>query len=217
MTLQLDSFDVKAFLSSAGIGKSVVSFSKGDSIFAQGNGCAHLFYIQAGSLKLTLVSKLGKEATIALLNAGDFAGEECLATQQAYRTASATALTKCVLVRITRAEMLKVLHDEPIMSGMFVAYLLARTNRIQADLVDQLFNSSEKRLARMLLLLANFGKDGENETLIPAISQETLAAMIGCSRPRVNQFLNRFRKLGYIEYDDRIRVKKALLQVVLHD
>lgn len=212
-----DSFDVKLFLAKAGIGKTAAHFRKGSVIFAQGDHCDAVFYIQEGSVKLTLVSELGKEATIALLNAGDFAGEECVSTVQHLRSATATALTDCALLRITKAEMTRVLHDEPNMSGFFVAYLLARTNRIQADLVDQLFNSSEKRLARMLLLLANFGQEGVDETLVPAISQETLAAMIGSTRPRVNLFLNRFRKLGYIEYDDRIRVKKALLQVVLHD
>ncbi len=213
----LASFDVKSFLSHTGLGRSLVPIRKGAGIFAQGDSCDSVFYIKEGTVKLTVLSEQGKEATIALLNAGDFIGEECLATVQSFRSATATALTECVLLRISNAEMNRVLHHEPAMSVMFVAYLLARTNRIQADLVDQLFNSSEKRLARTLLLLANFGKEDTPETLVPQISQETLAAMIGCTRSRVNFFLNRFRKLGFIEYDDQIRVKKALLQVILHD
>ena len=164
-----------------------------------------------------LVSEHGKEAMIAILNLGDFVGEECVSTVQPFRSATATALTDSVLLRITKVEMHRVLHDEPLMSAMFVAHLLARTSRIQADFVDQLFNSSEKRLARILLLLANFGKDGVTETLVPQISQETLAAMIGCTRSRVSFFLNRFRKLGFIEYGDQIRVNKSLLQIILHD
>jgi CRP/FNR family cyclic AMP-dependent transcriptional regulator len=213
----LQKFDVRQFLAKAGVGRTVTVYRKGAGIFAQGEACDAVFYVQEGSVKLTVLSQLGKEATIALLNPGDFAGEECMSTVQPFRSASATALTDCTLLRVGKAEMTRVLRDEPSMSAVFVAYLLARTNRIQADLVDQLFNRSEKRLARTLLLLANFGKEGEPETLVPQISQETLAAMIGCTRSRVNFFLNRFRKLGFIEYDDRIRVNKALLQVILHD
>ena len=213
----LDSFDVKAFLNQTGLGRVLVPYRKGAGIFAQGDTCDSVFYIKEGTIKLTVLSEHGKEATIAILNPGDFAGEECLATVQSFRSATAAAVTDSVLLRISNAEMNRVLHHEPAMSIMFVAYLLARTNRIQADLVDQLFNSSEKRLARTLLLLANFGKEDTPETLVPQISQETLAAMIGCTRSRVNFFLNRFRKLGFIEYDDQIRVKKALLQVILHD
>jgi CRP-like cAMP-binding protein len=168
-------------------------------------------------VKLTLVSEHGKEATIAILNSGDFVGEECVSTVQPFRSATSTALTECVLLRIAKPEILRVLHDEPDMSAMFVAYLLARTSRIQADLVDQLFNSSEKRLARILLLLSKFEKEGCAETLVPQISQETLAAMIGSTRSRVSFFLNRFRRLGFIEYGDQIRVNKSLLQVVEHD
>jgi CRP/FNR family cyclic AMP-dependent transcriptional regulator len=213
----LQTFDVNQFLSKSGVGRNILPFRKGKGIFAQGDVCDSVFYLQQGSVKLTVLSQVGKEATIALLNPGDFAGEECMSTVQPFRSASATALTDCFLLRVSKAEMTRVLRDEPSMSTLFVAYLLARTNRIQADLVDQLFNRSEKRLARTLLLLANFGKDGEPQTLVPQISQETLAAMIGCTRSRVNFFLNRFRKLGFIEYDDRIRVNKALLQVILHD
>ena len=213
----LDSFDVKSFLTHAGIGKVLVPYRRNAGVFAQGDTCDSVFYVTDGTLKLTVLSERGKEATIALLNVGDFAGEECLATVQKFRSASATALTDCVLLRISNVEMNRVLRDEPKMSAMFVAYLLARTSRIQADLVDQLFNSSEKRLARTLLLLANFGGDEMPEMLVPQSSQETLAAMVGCTRSRVNFFLNRFRKLGFIEYDDRIKVNKALLQVILHD
>jgi CRP/FNR family cyclic AMP-dependent transcriptional regulator len=195
----------------------MLSFAKGQAVFSQGDYCDALYYVQSGSLKLTLVSEQGKEAMIAILNIDDFVGEECVSTVQLFRSATATALTDCVLLRITKVEMHRVLHDEPLMSAMFVAYLLVRTNRIQADLVDQLFNSSEKRLARTLLLLANFGKEGAAERLVLPISQKTLAAIIGCTRSRVSLFLNRFRKLGFIEYGDQIRVNKSLLQIILHD
>lgn len=217
MSESLESFDVRAFLSKAGIGRTVTSFMKGHAIFAQGDSCDAIYYVQEGTIKLTIVSELGKEATIALLNAGDFAGEECMSTLQPFRSGSATALTDCMLLRIAKPEMARILAAEPTMSALFIAHLLARTNRIQADLVDQLFNSSEKRLARTLLLLANFGKEGVTETLVPDISQETLAAMIRCTRSRVNFFLNRFRRLGFIDYDERIKVNKSLLQVILHD
>lgn len=217
MADSFETFDVHRFLSKAGVGKTVSAFAKGARIYSQGDECSAVYYVQEGTVKLTIVSESGKQATIALLHPGDFAGEECMSTVQPYRSASATALTDCVLLRLTTAEMKRVVEAEVEMSGLFIAYLLARTNRIQADLVDQLFNSSEKRLPRTLLLLANFGKEGVTETLVPDISQETLAAMIGCARSRVNFFLNRFRRLGFIDYDDRIRVNKSLLQVVLHD
>ena len=212
----LAKFDLQQFLTEAGTGRSVLRFRKDQIIFRQGDRCDSLFYIQQGSVKLTVVSQAGKEATIALLKSGDFAGEECVSTVQPLRSASAKVLGECLVLRIGKAEMSRVLRQEPEMSAFFVAYLLARTNRIQADLVDQLFNSSEKRLARILLLLANFGVGEGQEPLVPQINQETLAAMIGCTRSRVNFFLNRFRKLGFIEYDDRIRVNKEL-EVVLHD
>ena len=217
MAESLETFDVQRFLAKSCIGKTIASYGRGASVFAQGDTCDSVFYIQEGTVKLTVVSEAGKQATIALLGPKDFAGEECLSTLQPFRSASATALTDCMLLRITTAEMKRVVNAEVSMSGLFIAHLLARTNRIQADLVDQLFNSSEKRLARILLLLANFGKDGVNETLVPQISQETLAAMIGCTRSRVSFFLNRFRRLGFIEYGERIRVNKSLLQVILHD
>lgn len=213
----LEEFDVTAFLAHAGMGKKILSLAKGKTVYTQGDQCDSIFYVHRGNLKLTVVSPLGKEATIALLNPGDFAGEECVSTAQPFRSATATALTECMVLRISKTEMLRVLREEHSMSALFVAYLLLRTNRIQADLVDQLFNSSEKRLARTLLLLSQFGKEGAGDALVPQISQETLAAMIGCTRSRVCFFLNRFRKLGFIDYDDRIRVNKALLQVVLHD
>jgi CRP-like cAMP-binding protein len=213
----LETFDVQQFLSKAGVGKTIASFRKGAAIFAQGDGCDAVYYVREGTIKLTIVSQAGKQATIALLGPGDFAGEECMSTLQPFRSASATALTDCVLLRLHKAEMQRVVTTQVAMSGLFIAHLLARTNRIQADLVDQLFNSSEKRLARTLLLLANFGKEGVTETLAPDISQEALAAMIGCTRSRVNFFLNRFRRLGYIDYDERIHVNKSLLQVILHD
>ena len=217
MSNHLEKFDVQQFLSHAGIGRRMQPFAKGATIYAQGDHCDSLYYIRSGSVKLALVSSQGKLATIAILSSGDFVGEECVSTVQPYRSASATAVTECVLLRITKIEMLRVLRDEAEMSVVFVAYLLARTSRIQADLVDQLFNSSEKRLARTLLLLANFGKEDVIDPVVPPISQETLAAMIGSTRSRVNFFLNRFRRLGFIEYADQIRVNKSLLQVVLHD
>ena len=217
MAGQSHDFNANEFLAKSGLGKKIVMAARGSSIFAQGDACDAVFYIQSGSITLTIVSERGKEATIALLNGGDFVGEECVATAQPFRSATATALIDTKLLRISKVEMLRVLHDEPDMSGHFVAYLLARTNRIQADLVDQLFNSSEKRLARTLLLLANFGKEDSPETLVPQVSQETLAAMVGCTRPRVNFFLNRFRRLGFIDYDDQIKVNRSLLQFVLHD
>ena len=213
----LRAFDVKMFLAKAGIGRTILPFQKDTQIFAQGDHCDSVFYVHEGCVKLTVLSESGKEATIALLTGGHFVGEECVSTDQSYRSATAVAVTECVLLRINKAEMTRVLRQEHAMSELFVAYLLARTNRIQADLVDQLFNSSERRLARTLLLLANFGKDGVQDAMVPKISQATLAAMVGCTRSRVNIFLNRFRKLGFIEYNNQICVKRALMQVVLHD
>jgi CRP/FNR family transcriptional regulator, cyclic AMP receptor protein len=210
-------FDSELFLAQAGLGRTIVPFRKGTSIFVQGDDCHAVFFIQEGSVKLSVVSTLGKEATISIMNGGDFVGEECISAMSSLRSFSATALTDVRLLRIERAEMNRVLKDEPVMSSRFVAYLLARTIRVQAALVDQLFNSGEKRLARTLLLLAHFGEKGVQETLVPKISQETLAQMSGCTRSRVCFFLNRFRELGYIEYGERIRVNNSLLQIVLHD
>jgi CRP/FNR family transcriptional regulator, cyclic AMP receptor protein len=210
-------FDVATFLGTAGIGKKMVSLRRNTLIFAQGDNCEAVFYVQSGSVQVSVVSAQGKEATIAILNGGDFVGEECISAAHQLRTFSATALTDASLLQIDKLEMSRVLRDEPAMSARFVSYLLTRTSRVQADLIDQLFNSSEKRLARILLLLAHFGEDGASQTLVPKVSQETLADMIGTTRSRVNFFLNRFRQLGYIEYGDRIQVNNSLLQVVLHD
>jgi CRP/FNR family cyclic AMP-dependent transcriptional regulator len=210
-------FDAALFLAEAGLGRSIIPVKKGARIFAQGDDCDAVFYIQGGSVKLSVVSTHGKEATISILNGGDFVGEECLSAMPSFRSFSATALTDVRLLRIGTAEMNRVLRDEPVMASRFVSYLLARTSRVQAALVDQLFNSSEKRLARILLLLAHFGEEGVQQTLVPKISQETLAQMVGCTRSRVSFFLNRFRESGYIEYGERIKVNNSLLQIVLYD
>jgi CRP/FNR family transcriptional regulator, cyclic AMP receptor protein len=185
-------------------------------IFAQGESSDAVFYIQKGKVKLTVVSKSGKEATIGILNEGDFFGEGCLAGQP-LRRCSATAMTDCSVMEIDKKYMLEVLHREHAFSDMFVAYLLTRNLRYEEDLVDQLFNSSEKRLARILLLLAHFGKDGKPEVVIPKISQETLAEMVGTTRPRINFFMNKFRKLGFVRYDGELEIHSSLLSVVLHD
>ncbi len=210
-------FDLAAFLANGGVGRKAVSFRPADLIFAQGSAANCVFYLQSGRAKLTVLSKSGKEATITLLAAGDFVGEESMAGAVGLRMASATAVTGCKALRIDREEMIRVMHEQHTFSDMFVKFLLARSMRTQADLVDQLFNSSEKRLARILLLMAEFGKPGEPEMLIPKISQETLAEMIGTTRSRVSFFMNRFRKLGFVEYNGRIKVHKSLLNVVLHD
>jgi CRP/FNR family cyclic AMP-dependent transcriptional regulator len=210
-------FDVGDFLAKAGLGRKLVHTKARDVLFSQGSAADSIFYLQKGRVKLTVVSKRGKEATITLLGAGDFIGEESLAAGGGLRMATATAVTGCTALRIDRDEMIQVMHKEHAFSDLFLRFLLARSMRTQADLVDQLFNSSEKRLARILLLMAEFGKPGEPEMLIPAITQETLANMIGTTRSRVSFFMNRFRKLGFIEYNGRIRVHKSLLNVVLHD
>ena len=210
-------FRPAAFLASAGEGRTIVDLKKNQRIFSQGDAATAVFYIQTGKIKLTVISKRGKEATIALLGAGNFLGEECIAAMQLQCAATATALTSSSLLRIERAEMVRVLHQEQSFSEVFVAYLLARNARVQEDLVDQLFNSSEKRLARALLLLAQFGKEGKPETVIPKISQETLADMIGTTRSRVSFFMNRFRKLGFIEYNGKLSIHSSLLNVILHD
>jgi CRP/FNR family transcriptional regulator, cyclic AMP receptor protein len=210
-------FDLVAFLANAGLGRKIVQLKAKGMFFSQGNRADSIFYLQAGRAKLTVVSKSGKEATITLLSAGDFLGEESLASVGGLHMASATALTTCTAMRVERAEMVRVMHEEHAFSDLFVKFLLARSMRTQADLVDQLFNNSEKRLARILLLMAEFGKPGDPESLIPEITQETLAEMIGTTRSRVSFFMNRFRKLGFIEYNGRIRVHKSLLNVVLHD
>ena len=210
-------FDAAAFLAEAGLGRRIVRLKPKQAFFSQGGPADSIFYLQSGRAKLTVVSKNGKEATITLFAAGDFVGEESLAAVSGLRLATATAITACSALKIERKEMIRVIHDENAFSDLFVKFLLVRSMRTQADLVDQLFNSSEKRLARILLLLAEFGQPGAPESLIPEITQETLADMIGTTRSRVSFFMNRFRKLGFIQYNGRIHVHKSLLNVVLHD
>jgi len=209
-------FDPQTFLSTIDGGRKIVAVPKKQTIFGQGDSSDAVFYIQKGKVKLTVVSKTGKEATIGVLNDGDFFGEGCL-TGQPLRMCSATAMTDCTVMRIDKKSLLEVIHRERAFSDMFVAYLLARNIRYEEDLVDQLFNSSEKRLARILLLLAHFGKEGKPEVAIPKISQETLAEMVGTTRSRVNFFMNRFRKLGFVRYNGELEVHSSLLDVVLHD
>ncbi len=213
----MPAFDTAAFLASAGLGRRIVRLTPKQTFFTQGEPADSVFYLQKGRAKITVVSQAGKEATITLLSAGEFVGEGSLAAIPGLRLSTATALTGCIALKITREEMIRIMHEEPDFSDLFMKFLLARSMRIQADLVDQLFNSSEKRLARILLLMAEFGQPGSPETAIPKISQETLAEMVGTTRSRVSFFMNRFRKLGFIEYDGRIRVHKSLLNVVLHD
>jgi CRP/FNR family cyclic AMP-dependent transcriptional regulator len=211
-------FDPHAFLATIGEGRKIVSFPKQQTIFAQGGPTDAVFYIQTGKVSLTVVSESGKEATLGILSEGEFFGEGGLAGQP-LRMGSATAMTDCELLQIDKKAMMVALHREHSFSDLFVAYLLARNIRYEEDLVDQLFNSSEKRLARILLLLAHFGKEGVPETVIPKISQETLAEMIGTTRSRVSFFMNRFRKLGFVDYDagSGLQVHSSLLNVVLHD
>ncbi len=210
-------FDPAAFLADAGIGRKTVELKPNETFFCQGDKADAVFYLQRGRAKLTVVSQAGKEATITLLATGDFVGEESLAAIVGLRLATATAVNTCTALRIGRDEMVRVMHDEPAFADVFLKFLLARSMRTQADLVDQLFNSSEKRLARILLLMAEFGKPGEPGQFIPPITQETLAEMIGTTRSRVSLFMNRFRKLGLIDYNGRIQVHKSLLNVVLLD
>jgi len=210
-------FDPKSFLATIGAGRKVVAFPKKETVFTQGDAADSVFYIQEGKIRLTVVSKIGKEATLGILSEGDFFGEGGLAGQP-LRMGSATTMTDCQLMRIDKKAMMEALHREHEFSDMFVAYLLARNIRYEEDLVDQLFNSSEKRLARILLLLAHFGKESVPETVIPKISQETLAEMIGTTRSRVSFFMNRFRKLGFVDYGEGgLQVHSSLLNIVLHD
>jgi CRP/FNR family transcriptional regulator, cyclic AMP receptor protein len=210
-------FDPRAFLAQAGLGRTVHHFRPKQIVFSQGERADAVFYLQEGKVRLSVLSKQGKEATIALLGPGDFLGEGCIASDQPLRLATATAITRCSVLKIEKSAMLRTLHKEHGFSDLFVAYVVERHNRTQADLIDQLFNSSEKRLARALLMLARVGKKPTSETVVPDISQETLAEMIGTTRPRVNFFMNRFRKLGFIEYNGGLRVHSSLLGVVLHD
>jgi CRP-like cAMP-binding protein len=205
------------FLAKAGLGRTIIKLDNKERAFSQGDAAASVFYIQSGRIRLSVSAETGKEATIALLGPGDFCGEECIASAQPLRATSASAITPCTLLKIERKEMMRALHQEHAFSDIFVAHLLARNARVQEDLVDQLFNSCEKRLARILLLLAQFGKEKAPEPVIPKISQEVLAEMVGTTRTRVNFFMNRFRKLGFIEYNGSIEVHPSLLSVVLHD
>ncbi len=211
-------FDPETFLAKTGVGRTVVNLKKKDAAFSQGDPANAVFYIQKGKVRLTVVSKIGREATLGILGEGEFFGEGSLAGQR-LRMGSATAMMDCELLRIDKKEMMLALHREHTFSDLFVAYLLARNIRYEEDLVDQLFNSSEKRLARILLLLAHFGKEGVPEIVIPKISQETLAEMIGTTRSRVSFFMNRFRTLGFVDYDggSGLQVHSSLLNIVLHD
>ena len=209
-------FDPKLFLSKANGGRGISDYRKGEVVFSQGDPADTVFYIQSGKVKKTVVSEQGKEAVVALLAAGDFFGEGCLAGE-ALRLSTVSALTKCVIARISKADITRVIHEEPAFAELFIAHLLARNSRVEEDLIDQLFNSSEKRLARILLLLANFGKEGRPEPIIAKVSQETLAEMIGTTRSRVSFFMNKFRKLGLIDYNGGIEVHSSLLNVVLRD
>ena len=209
-------FDPKSFLAKVGDGRSIDRFGKDAIVFSQGDPADAVFYIQKGKAKVTVVSEQGKEAVVAIFGTNEFFGEGCLAGQ-VQRIATVTAMTDCVIMRLDKAAVVDVIHREPAFSEMFIAHLLGRTIRVEADLVDQLFNSSEKRLARLLLLLANFGKEGRPEPIIAKISQETLAEMIGTTRSRVSFFMNKFRKLGFIDYNGGIHVHSSLLNVVLHE
>jgi CRP/FNR family transcriptional regulator, cyclic AMP receptor protein len=209
-------FDAEAFLTKPGKGRTVLTFEKGQTVFAQGDRADAVFYIQQGQVKISVISEQGKEAVVALLQAREFLGEGCLAGQTR-RQATAEAMSDCEIMRLDKAAIMQVIHDEPEFAEKFIAYVLSRSARTEADLVDQLFNSSEKRLARTLLLLANFGKEGRPEPIVPKMSQETLAEMVGTTRSRISQFMNKFRKLGYISYNGDLEVHSSLLNVVLND
>ena len=209
-------FDVSDFLSKMDGGRTLQTFSKNQNVYAQGDQADAVFYIQEGKVKVCVMSERGKEAVVALHGAGDFFGEGCL-TGLPLRLATVSAMTDCVIMRIDKAAMVSALRNEPKLSEVFMAYILARNARVEEDLVDQLFNSSEKRLARVLLLMANFGKEGKPEPVIPKISQETLAEIVGTTRARVSTFMNKFRELGFISYNGHLEVHNSLLNVVLHD
>lgn len=210
-------FNMNAFLSHGGFGRRIVELNAKENFFTQGDPADSVFYLQQGRAKITVVSQTGKEATITLLSPGDFAGEGALRPEPVQRLSTATALTSCTALKIMRDEMIRVIHEEHEFSDVFMKYLVERGVRAQADLVDQLFNSSEKRLARTLLLMADFDKSGQRDTYLPPVTQQTLADMIGTTRSRVSFFMNRFRALGFIEYDGRIQVHKSLLSAVLQD
>jgi CRP-like cAMP-binding protein len=215
-TLAIQKFNPREFLSKVGSGRTIADYRKGDPIFTQGEAANSVFYILSGEVKVSVLSEHGREAVVALLGRDEFCGEGCLAGQK-QRIATASAMSDCSVMRIEKDAIILLLDSEPAFSGMFVAHLLQRTIRVEEDLVDQLFNSSEKRLARALLLLANFGKEGKPEPIIAKISQETLAEMIGTTRSRVSFFMNKFRKLGFIDYNGKIEVHSSLLSVVLSD
>ena len=217
-TVKAPAFNAQSFLDSAGVARTVVQYGRGDAIFAQGEACEHVMYIQSGGVKLSVLSKTGKEAVVAMLGPGDFFGEGCLAGQQ-FRMGSATAITPSAILRVGKEKMVRLLHKQHDMSDRFISHMLTRNIRIEEDLIDQLFNSSEKRLARTLLLLARYGKQDKPTRVVPRISQETLAEMVGTTRSRVNFFLNKFKKLGFIEYNGErpIKINNSLLSVVLHD
>jgi CRP/FNR family cyclic AMP-dependent transcriptional regulator len=210
------SFDAKEFLESLGAGKSILEFGKNENVYSQGEVADTVFYIQKGKVKLTVLSQQDKEAVVGILGPGQFFGEGCM-NGHPLRIATTTALEKCIITSISKQAMTTALHEQPALSDLFVAYLLTRNSRIEEDLIDQLFNSSERRLARMLLLLSNFGKEGAPQQISPNISQETLAEMIGTTRSRVSHFMNKFRKLGLISYNGHIEVNNSLLDAVLHD
>ena len=209
-------FDPKAFLSKIGKGRSIGKYHESQTVFSQGDQADSVLYIEDGKLKLTVVSEQGKEAVVAILGKGEFCGEGCLAGQHK-RIATATAMMECEIMHIEKGAILRVLHDEPTFSELFISHILARSIRVEADLIDQLFNSSEKRLARALLLLANFGKEGSPQPILVKVSQETLAEMIGTTRSRVSFFMNKFRQLGFIDYNGTLNVHSSLLNVLLHD
>jgi CRP/FNR family cyclic AMP-dependent transcriptional regulator len=209
-------FDPETFLTRVVKGKTQADYRKNQKVFSQGDPAESVFYVQQGRVKLTVISKDGKEAVIAILGPGDFFGEGCLAGQL-HRMSTATALSECSIIRLEKAGVIRALHDDPAFSELFLHHLLTRNIRIEEDLVDQLFNSSEKRLARVLLLLANFGKDGKPEPVLPKMSQETLAEIVGTTRSRISFFMNKFRKLGFIEYNGKLEVHSSLLSVILHD
>jgi CRP/FNR family transcriptional regulator, cyclic AMP receptor protein len=209
-------FNAQDFLAKVGAGKKILEFKKNDNVFTQGDAADTVFYIQSGKVKLTVISKQDKEAVVGFLGPGQFFGEGCM-NGHPLRIATTTALEHCVITSITKQAMKTTLHEQPLFSELFVAYLLTRNSRIEEDLIDQLFNSSERRLARMLLLLSHFGKEGSPQPIVPNISQETLADMIGTTRSRVSHFMNKFRKLGLISYNGHIEVNSSLLDAVLHD
>lgn len=210
------SFDPRVFLAKVGNGHTLTAYEKNRAVFSQGDPADAIFYIRKGKVKLTVISKQGKEAVIGILGLHDFFGEGCLSGQP-LRMAAATAMTDCQIMRLEKAETIRVLHDEPSFSELFLAHLLTRNTRLEEDLVDQLFNSSEKRLARVLLLLANFGKEGKPEPVVAKISQETLAEIVGTTRARVSHFMNKFRKLGLIDYNGGLYVHSSLMNILLHD